>query len=102
MKKLLSVLLVSAGLVGAAQAQVQQYGPKGASVEGREYWNSNEGDMQALKKDLAETIKKKDRFESCDLQRVLMQRRWQTCRTCGFVTKASFPELASSWPTECR
>lgn len=101
MKKLFVVLMMVLGLVGSALAQVQQYGPKGASVEGREYWNSNEGDMQALRKDLAETIKKKDRFQSCDLQRVLMNKRWQTCRTCGYVTKASYPELASSWPTEC-
>lgn len=99
MKKLLVVLAILFGLTGSALAQ--QYGSLGGSVEGREYWFNNDGAKKAFDKDLTETIKRRDRFQSCDLQKVLLDRRWQTCRKCGFVTKNSFPNLASSWPVEC-
>lgn len=101
MKKLFAVLIMMLGLVGSAQAQVQQYGSAGGSVEGREYWFNNPGGRDNFNRDLKATYLKRESFPSCDLQRVLMRGRWQTCRTCGYVSRNSFPNLSTTFPTEC-
>ncbi|MBI2276852.1 MAG: hypothetical protein HYU74_05840 [Dechloromonas sp.] len=88
------------GCIGASSAQ-QAYGPQGGSVQGREYWFNQEGQKEAFQKDLHATMKKFDRFPSCDMQRVLMKGRWQVCRQCGVVTKQSAPEMSFSYPVEC-
>ena len=100
MIKSLLAALVLFGCIGTSFSQ-QAYGPKGGSVQGREYWFNQQGGKDAFWKDLQETVKKFDRFPSCDLQRVLMNGRWQICRQCGVVTKQSAPEMSLSYPEEC-
>lgn len=100
MMKNLLVAFVLFGCVGTSISQ-QAYGPKGGSVQGREYWFNQQNGKAAFQKDLQETTRKFDRFPSCDMQRVLMDGRWQTCRECGVVTKLSSPEMSFSYPAKC-
>ena len=98
-RRLLTVLVLL-GCIGTVCSQ-EIYGAKGASVQGRVYWFNQQGSVEAFQKDLQETSSKYDQFDSCDMQRVLMNRRWQVCRHCGVVTKRSAPDFAYSVPVKC-
>ena len=101
MKKLFVVLMMVLGLVGSAQADNLSYGPSGGSIQGREFWFNQPGAQEAYDKYAEEVRKSRSTFEICNLQKVHNGRRWETCRRCGFVTKSSYPRVASSFPEQC-
>lgn len=102
MKKLFLAVVFLLGLVGSASAGIDAYGPTGGSVNGREYW-FQKGEKQAFINAIHESVKLYGgSVMTCDLQRVMFDGRWKTCRTCGVVSKQSAPEMVSYRPAECR